>query len=827
MADAKKTLELTVDDSQLKALNKELASGQQEVEKYKAKLKELEKATQNGNAATAEQTASMVKLRQAINTQAAENKRLADAIKNTTKEMNKQNEAAQALAAQQTGFGALINGIKQGFADAGINLGGFTDKLGSLSAAMNSTTLMGAGIVTSAAAISGALIDAGRDVSAMANQFIAYGKTMENATELYNEFNAVYRSTNYDEQAVYDLAKGFLNVHMSAQESAKMIMVCADASASLGQGIEMTNMLADCFKRLATDGELTERQYKALAEAGIDLSDVQDDMRKGGEAAYEALKNKLAQYEGGMANAKQTAAEMEGDIKGNLVEISRQTALLVDEFLGFSETLRGFYQWVIDASQAAIDGIKNMISAMRNAKASADAYGAAVEEWEANYADIWEKKRDQYKSEEEWEAARALAVSQYANATAAVVVETEKQKQDAISKTEALRNKVTSIAKVSSGLGGGGAKQSTVKDDSKRVAQEEERKYQAILKETDLISKDIYANEDKKIGLARQLWSVGKSRVELLKEEAKWAAEDAQRQTDAENSLYAQKIAHLEEQKKYYEANPGLPGASATLAAIEKQIIKEGELHSLRLQNIDAEKEARIASTDEILATMLENDNPGSDLSGDSLNGISQAIDKMISAKENLKSLGIEMTSLQNLALNTFGKSFASAFESIVNGSKSAKEAFTNMAKQLLVQCANLLAQWTAIFAMVTAFKGPKVGAEAANKMVLGLATGGYISGPGTSTSDNIPAMLSNGEYVLNASSVDAIGVDNLNRINAAGRNADAFVGGSTIGGSVTFNVSAMDASGFADFLNRGGLDRIKQALFEDNRGFGAEVGAW
>ena len=170
---------------------------------------------------------------------------------------------------------------------------------------------------------------------------------------------------------------------------------------------------------------------------------------------------------------------------------------------------------------------------------------------------------------------------------------------------------------------------------------------------------------------------------------------------------------------------------------------------------------------------------------------------------------------------------FASAFESIVNGSKSAKEAFTDMAKQLLVQCANLLAQWTAIFAMVTAFKGPKVGAEAANKMVLGLATGGYISGPGTSTSDSIPAMLSNGEYVLNASSVDAIGVDNLNRINAAGRNADAMVASSTIGGSVTLNVSAMDASGFGDFLNRGGLDRIKQALFEDNRGFGAEVGAW
>jgi len=34
-----------------------------------------------------------------------------------------------------------------------------------------------------------------------------------------------------------------------------------------------------------------------------------------------------------------------------------------------------------------------------------------------------------------------------------------------------------------------------------------------------------------------------------------------------------------------------------------------------------------------------------------------------------------------------------------------------------------------------------------------GSATGGYISGPGTSTSDSIPAMLSDGEYVVRASS--------------------------------------------------------------------------
>lgn len=39
-----------------------------------------------------------------------------------------------------------------------------------------------------------------------------------------------------------------------------------------------------------------------------------------------------------------------------------------------------------------------------------------------------------------------------------------------------------------------------------------------------------------------------------------------------------------------------------------------------------------------------------------------------------------------------------------------------------------------------------------------GFASGGYVSGPGTTTSDSIPASLSNGEYVLNAKTVRAIG---------------------------------------------------------------------
>jgi TP901 family phage tail tape measure protein len=49
-------------------------------------------------------------------------------------------------------------------------------------------------------------------------------------------------------------------------------------------------------------------------------------------------------------------------------------------------------------------------------------------------------------------------------------------------------------------------------------------------------------------------------------------------------------------------------------------------------------------------------------------------------------------------------------------------------------------------------------------------STGGSVFGAGTSTSDSIPAMLSNGEYVLSARAVRQLGIPLLDYMNAAGR---------------------------------------------------------
>ena len=174
-------------------------------------------------------------------------------------------------------------------------------------------------------------------------------------------------------------------------------------------------------------------------------------------------------------------------------------------------------------------------------------------------------------------------------------------------------------------------------------------------------------------------------------------------------------------------------------------------------------------------------------------------------------------------------------------------EALKDFAKSMLQNAAKMLSQWIGIYLTYLVFGlGHKAAAQAANATVFGpylkAATGGYITGPGTGTSDSIPAMLSNGEYVMSAAAVNRIGTPLLDAMNhgASVRYAGGglvstnrsdsergSVGGQDVRPMVTLQVSAVDAVSFADFLDRGGLDRIKQALYEDNRRFASSAGVW
>jgi hypothetical protein len=98
----------------------------------------------------------------------------------------------------------------------------------------------------------------------------------------------------------------------------------------------------------------------------------------------------------------------------------------------------------------------------------------------------------------------------------------------------------------------------------------------------------------------------------------------------------------------------------------------------------------------------------------------------------------------------------------------------------------------------------PTNGIDAGSVDAPGYATGGYIRGPGTSTSDSILARLSRGEYVLRADAVKKYGLDFLNQLNA-GR-----LPGFATGGLV--QPASPGASGTPVNINMGGKQYPMQA---------------
>lgn len=118
------------------------------------------------------------------------------------------------------------------------------------------------------------------------------------------------------------------------------------------------------------------------------------------------------------------------------------------------------------------------------------------------------------------------------------------------------------------------------------------------------------------------------------------------------------------------------------------------------------------------------------------------------------------------------GNALRSAF---MNAFDDASGALEGLAKQLAMMAVQM--QLANMFPSVFG-AGGLFGAQG----IVGAATGGYISGAGTGTSDSIPARLSNGEYVVNARATSQYR-DLLESINS-GR-ALKFAGGGYVGTSI------------------------------------------
>jgi hypothetical protein len=218
----------------------------------------------------------------------------------------------------------------------------------------------------------------------------------------------------------------------------------------------------------------------------------------------------------------------------------------------------------------------------------------------------------------------------------------------------------------------------------------------------------------------------------------------------------------------------------AELARFERQYQAATERLSLKGRELQVQKDAGLITETQMRQTLLG-------LQAETAREVEALIPKMEQLAQSTGSeeavnrvarLKIEIASLKTVtdevAVRINGdtqNAFATMFEQIGSGAKSAKDAFADFARSVLASINRIASQKLAESLFGAMGGGGGSGGNGGlgafiSGLFKGFATGGLVSGPGTSTSDSIPARLSAGEYVLRAAAVRRLGVDFLHALN-------------------------------------------------------------
>lgn len=192
-----------------------------------------------------------------------------------------------------------------------------------------------------------------------------------------------------------------------------------------------------------------------------------------------------------------------------------------------------------------------------------------------------------------------------------------------------------------------------------------------------------------------------------------------------------------------------------------------------------------------------------------------------------------------------------SSLSGLLQGTVSVQKAFQDLGKALLKTVSDYISNWIAARLKQSLFGDKLAAAEAAKAtasaaaqlpiirelaLQKSLATWGASATAGAAayqaaSAVSLPAFANGG--MVDSPTVALIGEGkykeavvpfNEKTFNAIGEGVAATGAG---GGQVVLNVSAIDASSFSDFMERGGMDVIKQKLFDEDRNFNSAVGVW
>lgn len=362
----------------------------------------------------------------------------------------------------------------------------------------------------------------------------------------------------------------------------------------------------------------------------------------------------------------------------------------------------------------------------------------------------------------------------------------------------------------SGGSGSGGKSSSGKASDPEKEEQERRQKLQRSIEQEYSMRRTVNDAMRESVDLQTAYMSVaGKAAYEMQKEHEKavegiksrWLQFETEYigMSDAER---ARMVKNLEEVGAAFEITEEgrlslAKQVAADIAAAEKQYDDEIIAYHTQCKDILAEiDDAFRLNSMEKLQESLTNENAAIlNAYNTKQNMMKRYYDNWLITHQNTSEM------VANIVMDCQG-SFENFLKNILTGAKSFNDSlldlFSGLLDAIVKQIAEMMAakvvnqflNW--IFPSFGFSSGGSVSSggfntygAAANVMGIslgGFASGGAITGPGTATSDSIPAMLSNGEFVMNAAAVRRIGVPYLNRLNKGYANG-GYVGGNVASG--------------------------------------------
>lgn len=531
------------------------------------------------------------------------------------------------------------------------------------------------------------------------------------------------------EQGVKDLKENLTLTTDALTEAYKQ------ENEAMGKGVEALNKAQENTRNLETkQADLRSSIRVAELDSQTAANKEAENLRNQNNASAEKNAQKEAQFRADKLKNQKDALDAQIEL-----EISKGDTSAA----ALEKLYKKRNQFDLDELKTAETNAKNLVD---KGKISREEYNNIISGIDAKRVLIAQKTTE--------------AIKKAGEDDAKVIEENKKKDEEVIKNTEEFNRKIRDL------------KTSSILDDTQREKQARQDKFDDDLRALETDAEFIKKSETDKADIRKNLKDVFNRDINKI--------DDTQRNKEYEDEQKAneKKLRLLELQGQ------GLIQGTKAYFTNRAEILKETEAQEFNDLKNQLEKGKLTREQYEMAVTATEGKyiNLRKELKKQELAAIGQTISATLDAFANLgnaiastydaeaKTSQAAFEKRKKLQLATAVMSAASGLVQILTQPSSLPSPFDWIVKGINAVALGISTKVNIDKIKATKFEAPDSGGGGAApyKVTANRASGGIVTGPGTSTSDSINARLSNGEYVVNARATNAF-LPLLNSINDAG----------------------------------------------------------